>query len=113
MKAKERGADICDPKLVRHKYEMLRANALGNMNRASEFMVFLRNGMSAWMRAIGEQDSARRKIRQKTSSVFAELDVDMSKAGLASILTDAILNAERGRPDTPEVTYEHTNAITP
>ena len=89
------GANICDTKLVRHKYEMLRANALGNMNRASEFTVFLRNGMSAWMRAIGEQDSARRKIRQQTSYAFTELGMDMPDAGLASILTDAILNAAR------------------
>jgi len=47
------GSTICDTKLVRHKYEMLRANALGTMNRASEFTVFLRNGMSAWIRATG------------------------------------------------------------
>lgn len=106
------GANICDPKVVRHKYEMLRANALGNMNRAPEFIVFLRNGMSAWARAIGKQDCERPKIRQETSSVFTELDMNMPGAGLASILTDAILNAA-GRPDTPEVTHEHTNAITP
>ena len=92
MKAKN-GADICDSKVVRHKYEMLRANALGNINRASEFTLFLCNGMSAWVRAIGEQDCARRKIRQETSSVCTGLDVDMPEAGLASILTDAILNA--------------------
>lgn len=94
MRAKS-GANICDPKVLRHKYEMLRANALGNMNRAPEFMVFLRNGMSAWARAIGEQDCERPKIRQETSSVFTELDVNMPGAGLASILTDAILNAAR------------------
>jgi len=89
------GSNICDTKLVRHKYEMLRANALGNMNRASEFTVFLRNGMSAWIRAIGEQDSARRKIRRQTSYACTELEVDMSNVGLASILTDAILEAAR------------------
>jgi len=89
------GSSICDTKLVRHKYEMLRANALGTMNRASEFTVFLRNGMRAWIRAIGEQDSAQRKIRQQTSYAFTELDVDMPNAGLASILTDAILEAAR------------------
>ena len=89
------GSNICDPKLVRHKYEMLRANALGNMNRAAEFTVFLRNGMSAWLRAIGKQDSARREIHQRTSVVFTELDAGMTGAGLASILTDAILNAAR------------------
>ncbi len=95
MRAEKKGADTCDPKLVRHKYEMLRANALGNMNRVSEFTVFLRNGMSAWMRAIGKQGSAKREIQQQTWSAFTEPDVDMPDAGLASILTDAILNAAR------------------
>jgi hypothetical protein len=94
MKAKK-GSDICNPKLVRKKYEMLRANALGNMNRASGFMVFLRNGMSVWMRSIGDQDRARGKICQQTSYAFTESGVDMPDAGLASILTDAILNTER------------------
>jgi hypothetical protein len=89
------GADICDPKVVRHEYEMLRANALGHMNRAPEFAVFLRSGMSAWLRALGKQGCGRPEIRHETSSVFAELDVDMPGADLASILTDAILNAER------------------
>ena len=102
------GADMCDPKVTTHKYEMLRANALGNINRAPAFTLFLCNGMSAWLRALG----GRGCVRQKTSAAFAEPDVDMPEAGLASILTDAILNAA-GRPDTPEVTHEHTNAITP
>lgn len=73
---------------------MLRANALGNMNRASGFAVFLRNGMSAWMRTIGQVDSDRGRIRQQTPSVFTGPDVDMPDADLASILTDAILNTE-------------------
>ena len=106
------GADICDPKVARHKYEMLRSNALGTKNRAPEFTVFLRNGMSAWLRAIEAQDGARPKIRQETSSVLTELDVHTPKSALASILTDAILNAAR-RQDTAEVNHEHTNAITP
>ncbi len=84
-----------DPKVARHKYEMLRANALGNINRASEFTLFLCNGMSAWLRALGARGYARQEIRQETSSVFAELDVDMPGADLASILTDAILNVAR------------------
>ena len=92
MRAKN-GADIYDPKVVRHKYEMLRANALGNINRAAEFTLFLCNGMSAWLRALGEQGCVRPEMRQETSAVFAQLDVDMPGAGLASILTDAILNA--------------------
>lgn len=107
----KKGANICDPKLVRQKYEVLRANALGNMNRATEFTVFLRNGMSAWMRALGEKDSAPRKIRQQTSYAFTE--VDMPGAGLASILTDAILNAARPGQYTKEVAHEHSNAINP
>lgn len=74
---------------------MLRANALGNMNRASGFTVFLRNGMSVWMQAIEEQGSARGKISQHHSYAFTESDVDMPDAGLVSILTDAILNTER------------------
>ena len=93
MRAKN-GANNYEPKVVRHKYEMLRANALGSMNRAPEFMVFLCNGMSAWARAIGEQGCARPKIRQETSFVFTEPDVGMTEAGLASILTDAILNSQ-------------------
>lgn len=88
-------ADICDPEVITQKYEMLRANALGSMNRASGLTVFLRNGMSAWMRAIGGQDSAPEKIRQQTSYAFTEPELDMPSAGLASILTDAILNAAR------------------
>jgi hypothetical protein len=94
MTAKKEG-NICDPKLVRKKYEMLRANALGNMNRASGFTVFLRNGMSVWMRLIREQDSVRGKICQQTSYAFTESNEDMPGADLASILTDAILNKER------------------
>ena len=91
----KKGSNVCDPQLVRHNYEMLRANALGTMNRASEFTVFLRNGMSAWIRAIGGQDSARRTIRQQTLYAFNELEADMPHAGLAAILTDAILEAAR------------------
>ena len=87
------GADMSDPKVITHKYEMLRANALGNINRASEFTVFLRSGMSAWLRALGEHGRVRPEMRQETSSVFTELDVEMPGAGIASILTDAILNA--------------------
>ena len=105
MRAKN-GADICDPKVVRHKYEMLRANALGNINRAAEFTLFLCNGMSAWLRALGGRNCAR----QETSAVFAELDMDMPWAGLASILTDAILNAA-GTTKTLETKHESINTI--
>ena len=89
------GFNICDLNLLKHKYEMLRASALGDMNRASEFTVFLRNGMSAWMRTVGDRDSGSREIRQQTSYAFTEVDADMPDAGLASILADAILNTAR------------------
>jgi hypothetical protein len=78
-----------DFKAASHKYEMMRANALGNINRASGFALFLCNGMSAWLRTLGGRDCAR----QETSAVSIGMDMDMPGAGLASILTDAILNA--------------------
>jgi len=105
-------ADICDTKALGHKYEILRANALGSINQASEFTLFLRNGMSAWLRALAEQGCVRREIRQETTLVFSRSDVGMPEADLASILTDAILN-EAGRANTGKVTNEHLNAITP
>ena len=87
------GPDTCDPKVATHKYEMLRANALGNINRAPDFTAFLRNGMSAWLRALEEPGCVRQEMRQEASSAFAVLNVDMPGANLASILTDVILNA--------------------
>ena len=92
------GFTTCDPNLLKHTYEMLRANALGTMNRAAEFTVFLRHGMSAWMRMVGERDSGSREVRQQTSYACTQVDADMPDAGLASILTDAILNAARPAP---------------
>jgi hypothetical protein len=80
-------------KVAKHKYEILRANALGSINRAPEFTLFLRNGMSVWLRTVAEQGCVRREICQETSSVFPDPDVGMPGADLASILTDAILNA--------------------
>jgi len=91
----KQGFNTCDPNLLKHTYEMLRAHALGTMNRASEFTVFLRNGMSAWMRMVGERDSGSREIPQHSSYAFTQGDADMPDPGLASILTDAILNAAR------------------
>ena len=103
--------DSCATKVARHKYEILRANALGSINQAPEFTLFLRNGMSAWLRALAAQRGVRRGTPQKTSSVFAEPDRDMPGADLASILTDAILNAA-GSANTRKATYEYSNAIT-
>jgi hypothetical protein len=88
------GCNACDPTLLKHTCEMLRANALGTMNRAGEFTVFLRNGMSAWIRMVSERDSGSREIQQ-SSYAFIHVDADMPDAGLASILIDAILNGAR------------------
>jgi hypothetical protein len=91
----KKGFNTCDPNLLKHNYEMLRANALGTMNRASEFTVFLRHGMSAWMRLVGERDSGSREIPPQSSYAFTQGDADRPDAGLASILIDAILNTAR------------------
>lgn len=88
-------ADSCDPKIATRKYEILRANALGDINRAAKFMLFLHNGMSAWFRSLQERSSVRREMRKETSSVFAELDVGMPEVGLVAILADAILKSAR------------------
>jgi len=89
------GFTLGDSTLLKHAYEMLRANALGTMNQASAFTVFLRNGMSAWMRLVTERDSGSRETHQQTSSACTHVDTDMPDAGLASILTDAILDVAR------------------
>ncbi len=69
--------------------------------------------MSAWFRALAEQGCVRREIRQETTLVFAGSDVGMPEADLASILTDAILNATGMAKHTRKVKHEHLNAITP
>jgi hypothetical protein len=97
MTAKQ-GCTTCDPTLLKHTYEMLRANALGAMNRATAFTVFLHHGMSAWMRLVAERGAASREVPQQSSSACTHVDADMPDAGLASILTDAILNATRPAP---------------
>jgi hypothetical protein len=89
------GAHICEPKNATRKYELLRANALGDINRAAEFTLFLGNGMSAWLRSLQERGSARRKMCKRTTPVFAKLDVEMQEVGLVAILADAIFKSAR------------------
>ena len=105
--------DSCDTTVARHKYEILRANALGSINRAPEFTLFLQSGMSVWLRALAEQGYVQGEIHQETSLVFAEPDGGMPEADLASILTDAILNATGMAKHTRKVKHEHLIAITP
>ncbi len=84
--------DIIEAKVATDNYETLRANALGNRNQAPGFSLFLRDGMRGWLRGLTEQDYVR-QMTQPESSVFGESDVALPATGLASILTDAILNA--------------------
>lgn len=87
---------ICEPEVARRKYEMLRAHALGEIDRAPEFMLFLRHGMRAFLRTLQERgDVGGETGRPEASFVFAGPQVDIPGSGLASILTDVILNGTR------------------
>jgi hypothetical protein len=88
----------------------LRANTLGDINRAPGLTLFLRSGMSGWLRAIAGQKSVKRKMYPKTTPIMTKPDVGVLGEDLVAILTDAILNQ---RPDSVEVTHERTNAVTP
>lgn len=83
--------DTCDLKVATQQYERLRANALGEINHAPKLTLFLRDGMSAWLHALGDYGNGGRALRWQPSAAFAR--ADMPGAELASILTDAILNA--------------------
>ena len=81
-----------DPEVATQQYESLRANALGAINPAPKLTLFLRDGMSAWLRALGDYGQGGRALRRQPSAVFARADADRPGAELVSILTDAILN---------------------
>jgi len=85
--------DICDSRVATQQYESLRANALGKINRAAKLTLFLRDGMSAWLRALAEPGDDRRAIHREPSPGIAGSDSDMPAAELVSILADAVLNA--------------------
>jgi len=84
--------DIGDPEGATQQYESLRANALGEFNQALNLTLFLRDGMSAWLCALGAPGNVRRSIYRAPSPVIAGTDSSMPGAELASILVDAILN---------------------
>jgi len=88
-------ADSCDPKIATRQYEILRANALGDINRAAEFTLFLRNGMSAWLRSRQERSFVHREMGKDNTPVLAELNMGMPEVGLVAILADAILKSAR------------------
>lgn len=87
--------DIGDCEVTAQQYESLRANALGEGNRAPNLTLFLRDGMSAWLRALGAHGNAGRTLHREPP-VSARTDPDMPRAELASILADAILNTAGG-----------------
>ena len=84
--------DTGDLKVATQQYESLRANALGEINQAPKLTLFLRDGMSAWLRALGDYVQGGRALRRQPAAVFARVEADMPGAELVSILTDAILN---------------------
>ena len=91
MTTKDR-TDTGDCEVAAQQYESLRANALGEGNRAPNLTLFLRDGMSAWLRALGAHGNAGRALHREPPPVSARTDPDMPGAELASILADAILN---------------------
>ena len=84
--------DIGDPEVATQQYESLRANALGEFNQAPHLTLFLRDGMSAWLCALGAPGNVRRTLCREPSPVIAGTASNMPGAELASILADAILN---------------------
>lgn len=87
------GNGPCEPKIAVRKYETLRANALGDINRAADFTLFLRHGMSVWLRTL--QDSASQKTHKEATPFCGELDMDIPEVGIVAILADAILKSTR------------------
>jgi hypothetical protein len=85
--------DNRDAEVATEEYEKLRANALGEINRAPKLTLFLRDGMSSWLRALGNHACTKWATPPNRSEAFGELGADMPGTGLASILTDAILAA--------------------
>ena len=92
MKNATRRTDIGDLKAATQQYECLRVNALGEINRAPKLTLFLRKGMSAWLRTLGEPEDGSRTVRRQPSGDFTNTDADVPGAAWVSILTDAILN---------------------
>jgi hypothetical protein len=86
-------AMICTPQNATRKYETLRANALGDINRATGFTFFLQNGMSAWFYALQEQSFDHLKTQKETSPILVEQDVNIQEVGIVSILVDVTLQS--------------------
>lgn len=81
------------PQTATREYETLRANALGDINKAAGYTLFLQNGMAAWFGGLERQAAGCIKPRKEISPVFAEPDMSLPEASLAAILADAILKS--------------------
>ena len=82
---------LCDPDCARREYEHLRANALGALNRAARFTLFLRDGMSTWLQALPGPAGTPGTTWPTPPAGSGALDADGPGAQLAAILTDVIL----------------------
>ena len=85
--------DIVDPEAVKQQYEKLRANALGELNRAPLLNVFLRSGMNSWLNGLSKQGNTYPAVGKKPPSTVIRENQKIPGIELCSILADAILNA--------------------
>lgn len=85
--------DNYDPEVAAEEYEKLRANALGETNRARKLTLFLRDGMSSWLRALGNHTCTKWATPPNRSGASGNLGAEVPGTGLASIVADAILAA--------------------
>ena len=71
------------------RYEQLRENALGRLNRACSMPVFLQQGMTSWLRAIaGIPARATSRTAALSDSLAAAAD-----QSLVGILADAVFES--------------------
>jgi hypothetical protein len=85
--------DIIDPNVVKQQYEKLRANALGELNRAPLLNVFIRSGMHSWLNVLSQQGNMYPSESRKPPSVAIRESRKIPGIELCSILADAILNS--------------------
>jgi len=76
------------------EYERLRANALGETNRAFGLALFLRAGMVGWLRAVAPSTSSG---DQAGRSTVAGNDGSTPARSLATVLVDALLSPKSPR----------------
>jgi len=86
-------SDNHDPEVATHEYEELRANVLGKINRAARLTLFLRDGMSAWLRGPGDPARSGCARPATPSAASCDLGTDVPGSELVAILADAILVA--------------------